>query len=178
MPSRELPPLSSAASDNILPFTVLLKKDNNVDYRGVVFNSKCYYETGSQNKDGNKTYEIVGLLSTNTPKNTDSGWAKLKVPEDKIWLEVDVSSSTLKFNIKSLGAGDEFGGGLAEHSGAEPPSPTKIRVLIATTKKEGTAIKITQIINCHRKMGRTITDCFDSAGNKPYTIVAPYPFAV
>lgn len=115
---------------------------------------------------------------------TGLGGGRSTSTTDKFWLEVDVDASVSPYTfsnaaIKSLGAGDSFGGGVVENDGGvgSPPvySQVKMRMVIATSASG----VVNQKVNSQLRIDQFIAflHTFDSSDGSDQPLLGAYAYS-
>lgn len=167
----------------LYPFKVLIQRNTTGDGfdRGVIFHSKLFGEFGVTPKAAEIT--ITGLLSTDTPRSDDAGFAGTE-DGDEIWLELAVGTwpaiATAQIKSKTQD-GSVYNGGEIEHDGGTGGPPlqykqTKARRMIATIESDGAGgLRAVPILTTNLHLVQLSADGFNAGGTDPQPIDVVYP---
>jgi hypothetical protein len=123
---QQLAGAPTSINASTLPFGVIVQPkpaSSNSYQLGVYYDSLIFK---SRNLPGGllDTAAITGLFTQLVPTSTDSGWKTMLAGSsssapDVVWIETagDPVGGVATYKIKSLGNGDSYGGGSAEHDG-------------------------------------------------------------
>ena len=169
----------SNSLSNDFPFKVLVQDNPDTlgayDY-GIVYESKLF-----NSPDSTDIQTISGLLTSDNPLPTDSGWITWNGSDDLIWLDIQIETfpDSSAVAINSWSNGDEFGGGEVEYDGESPPTQTAARVVIAYITSDSTGKPlIDQRIDTHLQMTGAISKAqtFDKSKSNMLDCVVPTSF--